>query len=392
MKKILLLGSGELGREVVIELVRLGCYVVAADRYENAPAHHFAHESVVVDMTNKKELQRIIDEINPDIIVPEIEAIATDVLLNVKAQVVPSPQAVDLTMNREGIRVLADKELNIPVSKYRFASSFDELKECAKEIGYPVVIKPVQSSSGKGQSVVKNETDLEKAWKNAIGKSRGKSDKVIVEEFINFEYEVTLLTIRASNGVRYLDPIGHTQIDGDYRISWQSAEMGKEVLKKAQKIADSITEAITKDSQTPWGLFGVELFVKGDDVIFSEVSPRPHDTGMVTMITQEESEFMLHAKALLGIPVYKPKTYGPGASYAIVASGKGTPIIRGVSEALGEVNTSIRVFGKPSVNGERRIGVTLARGKTVDEAIDKAIKISNDIEIDIIPDKKAVKN
>lgn len=375
-KKVLLLGSGELGKEVAIELMRLNAYVIACDRYFGAPAMQVAHEYRVLNMNDEQNLRSLIDEVKPDIIVPEIEAIATGALREYadSVQIVPSVNAVNLTMNREGIRRLAAEELNIETSKYIFASSLEELRGESENLRFPLVIKPIQSSSGKGQSIAKTVDNLEESWNMAIANSRGDSKKVIAEQFVDFDFEITLLTVRAKNGVVFLDPIGHEQIDGDYRTSWQPQTMSEEALKSAQLIADKVTDALTKDSKTPWGIFGVEFFVKGDSVIFSEVSPRPHDTGMVTMVSANESEFAMHAKAVLGFSVHQPAFKIPSASYALLAKGSGVPVAENVDQVLDDENIEIRVFGKPVVEGERRVGVLLCRGEDVSHAITEVQK------------------
>jgi phosphoribosylglycinamide formyltransferase 2 len=391
MQKILLLGSGELGKEVVIELKRYGQYVIAVDRYQGAPAASLADESYVINMTDSDALSALIKQVQPDIIVPEIEAIATDSLRNAGSRVVPSRQAVELTMNREGIRRLAAEELGLPTSPYRFASSYAELQVGADEIGYPVVIKPVQSSSGKGQSVAKSADDLTSAWETAQLGARGGGSgvqRVIVEGFVEFDYEITLLTCSAVNGISFCEPIGHQQVDGDYRTSWQPQLMTSVALERAQSVATKIVQALSGDGtsgDTGWGIFGVELFIKGDDVIFSEVSPRPHDTGMVTMISQNVSEFALHARAILGLPVYPQQLVGPAASYAIIAEGHGVPVVElsSVSLALNQPNSDVRIFGKPQVDGERRVAVALAVGDSVADAINSATTVGQQLDVRI---------
>ncbi|MDR0951117.1 MAG: formate-dependent phosphoribosylglycinamide formyltransferase [Candidatus Ancillula sp.] len=390
-RKALLLGSGELGKEVAIELMRFGVYVVAADRYEGAPAQQIANEARVLDMTDPDQLRFLIEEVKPDLVVPEIEAIATNVLVDVEKsgmtgdcgkpiQIVPSAKAVHLTMDREGIRKLAAEDLKINTSPYKFADSLEDVRRAVEKLGFPVVIKPVQSSSGKGQSVVKYEKDLEDAWnfaqEGARGGHEGEIKRVIVEGFVDFDYEITLLTLRyrrpdKSNGVIFLEPIGHHQVDGDYRESWQKASISDKALAEAQQIADKVTSALVSEVETGWGIFGVELFIThnrtGEEkVIFSEVSPRPHDTGMVTMISQDRSEFSLHAMAMLGIPIIQPTFLGPSASAAVIARGNGVPVVTGVADALLnshklDIKTSVRIFAKPKVEGERRVAVALTR-------------------------------
>jgi phosphoribosylglycinamide formyltransferase 2 len=382
--KVLMLGAGELGKEVVVEFKRLGCFVATADRYEGAPASQVADVSFVLDMTNSEALSRLIREVQPDYVVPEIEAIATEALspaqgatskYDTATKIVPSFSAVSLTMHREGIRRLAADKLGLKTSQFRFANSEDELLRAAGELGYPVVVKPVQSSSGKGQSVAKTETDVAHSWKVSQTEARGGGDgvqRVIVEEFVDFDFEITLLTCKSSSGIVYCEPIGHHQVSGDYRTSWQPQKMSEIALEKAQTIAKTVVEALTPGPHD-YGLFGVELFIKGDDVIFSEVSPRPHDTGMVTLISQDYSEFEMHARAVLGIPVRQPKLLGPSASEAIIAEGFGTPEVTNLPAALENVSAdddlNIRVFGKPTVQGERRVAVVLARSTSTEEAL-----------------------
>jgi phosphoribosylglycinamide formyltransferase 2 len=375
--------------------MRLGVYVVAADRYKNAPAQQIAHEMRVLDMTDFAQLTALIEEVQPDLIVPEIEAIATDALIEVEGkinpqgnaiQVVPSAYAVNLTMNREGIRRLASEELGIATSPYRFATSLVELEEAASQIGFPVVIKPVQSSSGKGQSVAKTAADLENSWKISQEGARGGSNgvkKVIVEGFVDFDYEATLLTCVAANGTTFLDPIGHLQVDGDYRISWQTQAMSPQALANAQQVAGEITAAL-RGKGSGYGIFGVELFIKSDQVIFSEVSPRPHDTGMVTMISQSSSEFAMHAKAILGYAVYSPQRFGSAASYAVLAHGKGVPVVENAEAVFADPGADLRIFGKPNVDGERRVAVVLALGKSTEDASKRAEKLAMQLDVKVI--------
>ena len=364
-------GSGELGKEVVIELQRYGVEVIAVDRYANAPAMQVAHRSHVISMLDGNALREVIKKEQPDLIVPEIEAIATDTLVELESEgftVIPTARAARLTMNREGIRRLAAEELGLKTSPYRFASNIEEYRAAVREIGVPCVIKPIMSSSGKGQSTVKNMADAEKSWTYAQEGARGGADAVIVEGFVDFDYEITLLTLRHEGGTSFCAPIGHRQVDGDYRESWQPQPMSEAALAGAQRIGKAITDALGGR-----GIFGVELFVKGDDIYFSEVSPRPHDTGMVTMISQDLSEFALHARAILGLPVPNIKHHGPSASHVILVEGHSQQVQFGnLSAALAAPDTEIRLFGKPEVQGERRMGVVLARGATLQEACEKA--------------------
>lgn len=370
-RKALLLGSGELGKEVAIELMRLGVEVIACDKYPNAPAMQVAHRSYVFNMLDGEELRRVIELERPDHIIPEIEAIATPVLVELEKEgfnVTPTAQAALLTMNREGIRRLAHEQLGIPTSPYRFASTREEFDAAIKEIGIPCVVKPIMSSSGHGQSVVKSEADIENAWKEAQEGGRAGAGRVIVEGFVDFDYEITLLTVRSVSGTNFCEPVGHIQINGDYRYSWQPQPMSEAAIASAREIAKKVTDALGG-----YGIFGVELFIKGDEVIFSEVSPRPHDTGMVTMISQDLSEFALHARALLGLPVPAIDFYGPSASRAVVVEGDSSCVEFGCLEkALQQPGTQIRIFGKPEVKGHRRMGVILARGKDVADAREKA--------------------
>lgn len=381
-KKALMLGSGELGKEVVIELQRFGIEVVACDRYENAPAMQVADKSIVFNMLDAKALRRVIETERPDYIVPEVEAIATEELLRLEEEgynVTPTARAARLTMNREGIRRLAAEELGIPTSPYRFASTVDEYLEAIEEIGVPCVVKPVMSSSGHGQSVVKNKSEAIRSWEIAQTEGRTGAGKVIVEGFVNFDYEITLLTVRACNGTLTCPPIGHVQVNGDYRYSWQPQQMSATALQKAKDYAVKVTDALGG-----YGIFGVEMFIKGDEVIFSEVSPRPHDTGMVTMISQDLSEFSLHARALLGLPVLEIRFFGPSASKAIVVEGNSKNIsIDGLEKALAIPGVQMRVFGKPEVKGHRRMGVILATAETTDTAIALTDKAYNCLNIEI---------
>ena len=367
-KKAVLCGSGELGKEVAIELQRYGVEVVALDKYANAPAMHIAHSNHVLSMLDGEALKAVIKEENPDFIIPEIEAIATDKLVELEAEgynVIPTAKATRLTMNREGIRRLAAETLGLPTSPYRFAETREEFDTAVAEIGIPCVVKPVMSSSGHGQSTIKCEDDIDKAWTISQEGGRAGSGKVIVEGFVKFDYEITLLTVRHCGGTTFLKPIGHHQVDGDYRESWQPQAMAETAIQKAEYIAKAITDALGG-----YGIFGVELFIKGDEVIFSEVSPRPHDTGMVTMISQDMSEFALHARAILGLPVPSVQFYGPSASKAIVVEGNTKEYeFCNLDEVLSEPGVQIRIFGKPEIAGHRRVGVLLA----IDESVEKAL-------------------
>ena len=370
-KKAVLCGSGELGKEVAIELQRYGVEVVALDKYANAPAMHVAHSNHIFPMLDGEKLKSVIIEEKPDFIIPEIEAIATDKLVELEAEgynVIPTAKATQLTMNREGIRRLAAETLGLPTSPYRFAATREEFDQALKEIGFPCVVKPVMSSSGHGQSVARSEADADRSWQISQEGGRAGSGKVIVEGFVDFDYEITLLTVRHCAGTAFVQPVGHHQVDGDYRESWQPQAMTPQAIEKAQAIAKAITDALGG-----YGIFGVELFVKGDDVIFSEVSPRPHDTGMVTMISQDMSEFALHARAILGLPVPEIKFYGPSASKAIVVEGNSTEYeFENLDKVLEEPGVQIRIFGKPEIVGHRRLGVILATDNTVEEALAKA--------------------
>lgn len=377
--RLMMLGSGELGKEVVIEAMRLGIYVIACDRYENAPAMQAAHESHVFNMLDGSKLREIIEKVKPHYIVPEIEAIATDTLLELEKEgfnVIPNARATKLTMNREGIRRFAAEELGLKTSPYKFADEKVSFLNSVKEIGIPCVVKPIMSSSGKGQSIIRSEADIDKAWDYSQSGSRAGAGRVIVEKFINFDYEITLLTVRHKGGTTFVDPIGHLQIDGDYRESWQPHPMSETALAESKKIAKSITDGIGG-----FGIFGVELFIKGDEVYFSEVSPRPHDTGMVTIISQNMSEFELHVRAILGLPVTALRQYGPAASAAILVDGdSGDIIYENADAAVAEDFTAIRIFGKPEVRGHRRMGVGLALGSTIEEAREKARKVRDTVK------------
>lgn len=370
-RKALLLGSGELGKEVAIELQRFGVEVIACDSYAGAPAMQIAHRSHVFNMLDADELRRIIELEKPDHIIPEVEAIATPVLVELEKEgyhVTPTARAAWLTMNREGIRRLAAEELGVKTSPYRFASDRGEFDAAIAEIGLPCVVKPVMSSSGHGQSVIKNAGDIDEAWRVSQEGGRAGAGRVIVEGFVDFDYEITLLTVRSVSGTVFCEPVGHIQVDGDYRESWQPQPMSAPAIAKAREIARKVTDALGG-----YGIFGVEMFVKGDDVIFSEVSPRPHDTGMVTMISQDLSEFGLHARALLGLPIPELRFYGPSASRAIVIEADSDNIVMdNLDKVLEEPGTSMRIFGKPRVKGHRRMGVILATADSVEEARTKA--------------------
>ena len=369
--RVLFCGGGELGKEVVIELKRLGVEVIVVDRYDHTPAMQVADRSHVIDMLDPIALRRVVEYERPHAIVPEIEAIATAELIALEADgwnVVPTARAVHLTMNREGIRRLAAEELGLSTSPYRFAASREEFDRAVAAVGLPCVVKPIMSSSGKGQSVIKAPADLDRAWRYAQEGGRAGAGTVIVEGFIDFEYEITQLTVRHAGGVSFLDPVGHIQVHGDYRQSWQPQPMTETARASARDVAGRVTGALGGH-----GIFGVELFVRGDDVIFSEVSPRPHDTGMVTMISQDLSQFALHARAILGLPIPNIRTHGPSASSVILVDGQADHVRFGQLErALADPDTQIRLFGKPGVRGHRRMGVALARGATIQEALEKA--------------------
>lgn len=380
--KVMMLGSGELGKEVVIEFQRYGVEVIAVDRYANAPAMHVAHRSYVVSMLDGQALRDLILLEKPDLVVPEVEAIATDVLVELEyggQRVVPTARAARLTMNREGIRKLAAEELGVRTSRYIFASTKEEFKNAVETIGMPCVVKPIMSSSGKGQSVVNHADDIWRSWQYAQEGGRSGSGMVIVEEFLSFDYEITLLTVRHRDGVSFCEPIGHRQEHGDYQESWQPHPMSPGALREAELIAQRVVDALGG-----YGLFGVEFFVKGDVVYFSEVSPRPHDTGMVTMISQDLSEFALHVRAVLGLPIPVIRQHGPSASSVILVKGNSSNIsFGGIEDALAEPDTQLRLFGKPEVRGERRMGVCLARGASIDEARSKANKAATSVTCDL---------
>ena len=378
--KVLLCGSGELGKEVAIELQRLGCEVIAVDRYPNAPAMQVAHRSHVISMLDGAALRQIVELEKPHYIVPEIEALATDTLVELENEgftVIPTARAAQLTMNREGIRRLAAEDLGLATSPYAFAESFAEFEEAIARIGLPCVVKPIMSSSGKGQSTIKSPQEVAAAWEYAQAGGRAGQGKVIVEGFVTFDYEITMLTVRHLGGTDFCDPVGHTQIKGDYRESWQPCPMSPAALAAARHMAEKITGALGGR-----GLFGVEMFVRGEDVIFSEVSPRPHDTGLVTLISQDLSEFALHARAILGLPVPAIRQFGPSASCALLVEGESTQVtFSHLEAALAAPDTQLRLFGKPGVSGSRRLGVTLARDTTIDAARAKAVAACQAIEV-----------
>lgn len=383
-RKALLLGSGELGKEVAIELQRFGVEVIACDKYSGAPAMQVAHRSYVFNMLDGDELRRVIELEKPDHIIPEIEAIATPVLVELEKEgyhVTPTATAARLTMNREGIRRLAAEQLGVPTSPYKFASDYDEFRRAVDEIGIPCVVKPIMSSSGHGQSVIKSADDLEHSWQIAQEGGRAGAGRVIVEGFVKFDYEITLLTVRSISGTSFCEPIGHIQINGDYRYSWQPQPMSASALEKARDIARKVTDALGG-----YGIFGVELFIKGDDVIFSEVSPRPHDTGMVTMISQDLSEFALHARAVLGLPVPGIRFYGPSASRAVVVEGDTNRVeFDNLDKVLEEPGTQMRIFGKPEVVGHRRMAVILATDDSVEAARAKAERAYDKLIVKVLP-------
>lgn len=369
--RLLLLGAGELGKETAIEAQRLGVEVIAADRYPDAPAMQVAHRSRVLSMLDGRALREVVEQERPDFIVPEVEAIATPALVELEREgwrVIPTARAARLTMDREGIRRLTAEELGLRTSPYRFAGNEDEFRDAVQEIGLPAVVKPVMSSSGHGQSVVRSAQDAGRAWRFALENARGDAARVIVEGFVPFDYEITLLTVRHAGGTSFCKPVGHVQTDGDYRESWQPQPMTEAALTEAKRIAQAVTDALGGA-----GVFGVELFVQGEDVYFSEVSPRPHDTGMVTLVSQDLSEFALHVRAILGLPVPEVRQWGPAASCALLVEGKSASVrFEGLDEALAAPGTALRLFGKPEVAGRRRMGVALALGSSIDEARAKA--------------------
>jgi phosphoribosylglycinamide formyltransferase 2 len=381
-RRVLMLGSGELGKEVAIELQRLGVEVIAADRYDNAPAMQVAHRCHTLNMLDPAALRDLITHEKPDLVVPEIEAIHTQTLVELETEkglrVIPTARAARLTMDREGIRRLAAETLGLPTSPYRFVDTREEYRAAVAAIGLPCVVKPVMSSSGKGQSTVRSEADIDAAWDYAQSGGRAGQGRCIVEGFIRFDYEITLLTVRHRDGTSYCDPIGHLQVDGDYRESWMPQPMSDAALRESQRIAKTVT-----DNLGGRGLFGVELFVQGDQVWFSEVSPRPHDTGLVTLISQELSEFALHARAILGLPIPNIASLGPSASCAVLATGYGVPRFGNVDGALVEPDTALRLFGKPKVEGHRRIAVTLARDINVDAARAKARRAAAALTVEL---------
>ena len=378
--RALLLGSGELGKEVTIELQRYGVEVIACDKYANAPAMQVAHHSYVFNMLDGAKLREIVEIEKPSLIIPEVEAIATPTLIELEKEgyhVIPTANAAFLTMNREAIRRMAAEELGLPTARYKFADTHEEYLAAIEEIGIPCVVKPIMSSSGHGQSTVKSQADVEPAWTESQMGGRAGAGRVIVEGFVHFDYEITLLTVRHAGGTTFLKPIGHHQVDGDYRESWQPQSMSETAIAQAEDIAKKVTDALGG-----YGIFGVEMFVEGDHVIFSEVSPRPHDTGMVTMISQDLSEFALHARAVLGLPIPKVRFFGASASKAIVVEGDATEVVfSGVEEALAMPGVQVRFFGKPEVHGHRRYGVILATDENTEKAVEKAIKAFNCIKV-----------
>ena len=380
--RVLLLGSGELGKEVAIELQRLGCEVIAVDRYANAPAMQVAHRSHVINMLDAAALRQVVELERPAYIVPEIEAIATAALVELETEgytVIPTARAARLTMDREGIRRLASEELQLPTSPYRFADGHQDYLAAVREIGLPCVVKPVMSSSGKGQSLLRSEQDIEAAWEYAQSGGRAGVGRVIVEGFVDFDYEITLLTVRHVDGTLFCAPIGHRQESGDYRESWQPQQMSEQALAKAQQVARSITDALGGR-----GVFGVELFIKGDQVWFNEVSPRPHDTGLVTLISQDLSEFALHARAILGLPIPQIRQHGPSASAVIMAEGRSETVSYGdLHQALSEPDTQLRLFGKPEVEGLRRMGVALARDESIELARARATRVAAAVQVEL---------
>jgi len=380
--RVMLLGSGELGKEVAIELLRLGCEVIAVDRYANAPAMQVAQHWRVIDMLDAEVLRALIEAERPDLIVPEIEAIATPALLELEQQgwrVIPTARAAWLTMDREGIRRLAAEQLGLPTSPYRFADTFEEYVAAVEAIGMPCVVKPVMSSSGKGQSVLREAAQLQAVWDYAQAGGRAGKGRVIIEGFVDFDYEITLLTVSHVGGIDFCEPIGHRQEAGDYRESWQPQAMSALALQRAREVARKVVEALGG-----YGLFGVELFVRGDQVWFSEVSPRPHDTGMVTLISQDLSEFALHVRAILGLPIPAIRQLGPSASAVLLVEGESSqPRFGNLQQALAEPDTQLRLFGKPEVRGQRRMGVALARAESVEAAVDKALRVIAQIEVEL---------
>lgn len=384
--RVLLLGSGELGKEVALELQRFGVEVIAADRYANAPAMQVAHRAHVLDMLDPVALRALIEHEQPHLVVPEIEAIHTQTLVALEAEgitaVIPTARAARLTMDREGIRLLAAETLGLPTSPYRFVDNHADYVTAVTAVGLPCVVKPLMSSSGKGQSTVREATDIDAAWDYAQSGGRAGAGRVIVEGFIDFDYEITLLTVRHAGGTSFCDPVGHWQQDGDYRESWQPQPMSALALQRSQDIARAIT-----DDLGGLGVFGVELFVKDDAVWFSEVSPRPHDTGLVTLASQDLSQFALHARAILGLPIPAIRQLGPSASCAMLAKGHGVPVFSNVEAALQSQDTALRLFGKPRVEGQRRVGVTLARAEILDQARCLAREAAQSITIELVTDQ-----
>ena len=381
--KAMLLGSGELGKEVAIELQRYGVEVVACDKYAQAPAMQVAHHDYVFNMLDGEELRRVVKDEHPDRIIPEVEAIATPTLVELEKEgyrVTPTARAAFLTMNREGIRRLAAEELGLPTSPYRFADTYEDFRAAIDAVGIPCVVKPVMSSSGHGQTTIKSADQIDHAWHEAQEGGRAGAGRVIVEGFVDFDYEITLLTVRSISGTTYCEPIGHIQVEGDYRKSWQPQPMTSEALENAKKIAKAITDALGGH-----GIFGVELFVKDNHVIFSEVSPRPHDTGMVTMISQDQSEFALHVRALLDLPVPGIRFYGPSASMAIVVEGDTDKIeMDNLDKVLEEPGVQMRIFGKPEIKGHRRMGVLLATDETVEKALEKVQRAYDKLKVNVL--------
>ena len=380
--RVLLCGSGELGKEVVIELQRLGVEVIAVDRYADAPAMQVAHRSHVIDMLDGAALRAVIEREQPHFIVPEIEAIATATLVELEGEgytVVPTARAAQLTMNREGIRRLAAEELGLPTSPYHFADTYEDYAAAAEALGYPCVVKPIMSSSGKGQSLLRSADELQAAWQYAQEGGRAGKGRVIVEGFVDFDYEITLLTVRHVGGTAFCAPVGHRQVKGDYHESWQPQAMSEKALAESERVARAVTEALGGR-----GLFGVELFVKGDQVWFSEVSPRPHDTGLVTLISQDLSEFALHARAILGLPIPTIRQFGPSASAGILVDGDSRQTaFANLGAALAEPDTALRLFGKPEVKGQRRMGVALARDESIEAARAKAVRASQAVKVEL---------
>ena len=381
-KKVMLLGSGELGKEVAIELQRFGVEVIAVDRYEQAPAMQVAHKSFTINMLDGTALRQLVEQERPDLIVPEIEAIATSTLLELESEgftVIPTARATNLTMDREGIRRLAAEELGLKTSPYQFADTYADYQSAVKKVGIPCVVKPVMSSSGKGQSTIKSEADIDKAWQYSQEGGRSGEGRIIVEGFVDFDYEIPLLTVRAVNGTQFCEPIGHTQEDGDYRESWQPQAMSPQALQQAQYMAKAVTNDLGG-----LGLFGVEIFIKGDEAIFSEVSPRPHDTGLVTLVSQDLSEFALHARAILGLPIPVIRQNGPSASAVVLVEGESAQVSFGnLEESLLEQDTHLRLFGKPEVSGKRRMGVALAKADSIEKARAKARGVSSSIKVNL---------